>query len=487
MPFGPIMDRELLTLPRRPRMFSARAGLALMMGVALGANYYGWREFHENGGHFTPSQLASFAQSTFLSLAAFQLLMTLASVPALVAPAVAEEKERKTLHYLLASRLGSGEIVLGKLAARMLQYLAAVAAGVPILLMLTLLGGFRPEWVLALFVLTVSMAAFLGGLSMLSSVLARRTKGATNMASLWAAGWFGAPVALWIVGLLGIVPAWSRPALDLLNEWFLASSPTSMFASFAALTGRVGMATLVEQYWRMVALQWGYAALFVLLAVWRLRPAFRRLDDPEPVPWRTLLGYREAWAFAAGKFFTDPIWWFYLFWIPGFLHDQYKLDLQRFGPPLVVIYVMADVGSIGGGWLSGAMIRRGSSPPSARRRTMLLCALLVLPVLAVSQTANQWVATLLIGLAAAAHQGWSANLFTSVSDAFPRKAVARVVGLGGMAGAVGGMLIAKFVGFVLDATDRNYFYPFLIAGVAYLVAFAVMQLILAGQPKRSNA
>ena len=311
-------------------------------------------------------------------------------------------------------------------------------------------------------------------------------------------------------GLLGLSEAGAFPAsIRATAEWFPKSErglATGLFNAGSNI-GAIATPLIVPLIVRVAGWPTAFyvtGALGLLwLAVWLV--AYRRPDDhpgvsaaelahirsdppdpAEPVPWRMLLRYRATWAFAVGKFFTDPIWWFYLFWIPGFLHDRYQLDLQHFGPPLVVIYLMADVGSVGGGWLSGALIRRRFTPPAARRRTMLLCAVAVLPVLAVSRTANQWTATLLIGLAAAAHQAWSANLFTSVSDAFPRKAVARVVGLGGMAGAVGGMLIAKFIGAVLDATDRNYFYPFLLAGLAYLVAFALMQLILIGQPRRGE-
>jgi ACS family hexuronate transporter-like MFS transporter len=200
-------------------------------------------------------------------------------------------------------------------------------------------------------------------------------------------------------------------------------------------------------------------------------------DAPARVPWRTLLGYRQTWAFAIGKFMTDPIWWLYLFWIPDFLNRNHGIDLRTIGPPLVVIYLVADVGSIGGGWLSSALITRGWSVNVGRKVAMLVCALAVLPMLAASGAQELWVAVGLVGLAAAAHQGWSANLFTLASDTFPRHAVGSVVGLGGFAGAVGGMFIAKLTGYILDATG-SYVPVFMIAAFAYLSALAVIHLLL---------
>jgi ACS family hexuronate transporter-like MFS transporter len=192
-----------------------------------------------------------------------------------------------------------------------------------------------------------------------------------------------------------------------------------------------------------------------------------------------LIPHRQTWAFVVAKFLTDPIWWFYLFWIPGFLHDKYNLPLDSItsGLPLVVIYVMADVGSVGGGWLSSTLIKRGRAIGRARKTAMLVCALCVTPIVLVSQTSNMWVAVVLIGLAAAAHQGWSANVFTMTSDMFPRRAVGSVVGIGGMAGAVGGMLIAKVVGYVLQWTG-SYLPIFIIAATVYLTALLLIHLLV---------
>jgi len=200
------------------------------------------------------------------------------------------------------------------------------------------------------------------------------------------------------------------------------------------------------------------------------------VDTNQHISWRRLLSHRQTWAYAAAKFLTDPIWWFYLFWIPSFLHSNHGLPLTALSGPLVTIYVMADAGSVGGGWLSSQLLKRGWSVNRARKTAMAICALAVVPIISVSSVVRLWPAVLLIGLAAAAHQGWSCNLFTLASDMFPERAVASVVGLGGFAGAVGGMLIADAVGHILQWT-HSYVLPFLIAGSAYLIALLILHLL----------
>ncbi|MEJ2079655.1 MAG: MFS transporter [Acidobacteriota bacterium] len=202
-------------------------------------------------------------------------------------------------------------------------------------------------------------------------------------------------------------------------------------------------------------------------------------DPPDPdvkVAWLELLRYRQTWAFVVGMFLSGPIWWFYLYWIPDFLHRSHGLNLVQLGPPLVVIYLMTDVGSIGGGWLSSWLIKRGWSINAARKTTMLICALLVVPVFSASIVSGLWVATLLIGLAASAHQGFSANLYTLVSDTAPRYLVSSIVGIGGMAAAIGGMFIAELAGYILEWTG-SYLPLFIIAASAYLVNILLIHLI----------
>jgi ACS family hexuronate transporter-like MFS transporter len=188
------------------------------------------------------------------------------------------------------------------------------------------------------------------------------------------------------------------------------------------------------------------------------------------------MGYRQTWAFAAAKFMTDPIWWLYLFWMPDFFSRTYGLSLLELGPPLIVIYLLADVGSVGGGWLSSTLIRRGWSVNTARKTAMLVCALAVVPIVFATRVQSMWGAVALLSLATAAHQGWSANAFTLASDMFPRQAVGSVVGLGGFAGAVGGMLIAKLTGYLLQVTG-TYVTVFMLAACAYLTALALVHVL----------
>lgn len=194
------------------------------------------------------------------------------------------------------------------------------------------------------------------------------------------------------------------------------------------------------------------------------------------ISWGSLIPLRQTWAFVAGKFLTDPVWWFYLFWVPGFLQTKHGLALTGIGIPVMVIYVISDVGSVAGGWLSSSLIKRGRTVNFSRKLAMLICAIGVIPVVFSYRVESTWSAVLLIGLAAACHQGFSANLFTLTSDMFPARAVGSVVGIGGMAGAIGGFFIATVVGHVLQWTG-SYMIPFVIAGAAYLLALAVIHIL----------
>lgn len=208
--------------------------------------------------------------------------------------------------------------------------------------------------------------------------------------------------------------------------------------------------------------------------------AYIQSDPPDAatkIEWKKLFPHRQTWAFAIGKFMTDPIWWLYLFWVPDFLFKNYGITLLTVGLPLVVIYLVADIGSIGGGWLSSHFIKKGWSVNRSRKTAMLICALAVVPIVFASEVSNLWVAVGLVSLAAAAHQGWSANIFTIASDMFPRRAVGSVVGIGGMAGAIGGMVIAKVVGYILAWTG-SYLIIFIIAGSMYLIALLIIHLLV---------
>jgi ACS family hexuronate transporter-like MFS transporter len=299
---------------------------------------------------------------------------------------------------------------------------------------------------------------------------------------------------------LGLGEAGNFPsAIKTVAEWFPRREralATGIFNSGSNI-GAIVAPLLVP----VVATLWGWQAAFLctglLSALWLIawlltyrtpeqhpgmsaaELAYIRSDAAEPptrLPWMQILRYRQAWAFIAAKFMTDPIWWFFLFWLPKFLHAEYGLTLLGLGAPLIAIFVCADVGSIAGGWLAGRLIRRGWSVNRARKSAMAACALAVVPIVFAAGADNLWLAVALIGLATAGHQGWSANVFTLASDLFPRAAVASVVGVGGFAGAVGGMLIANFVGFLLQATG-SYVPVFLVAGSAYLLALAVVHVL----------
>ena len=301
--------------------------------------------------------------------------------------------------------------------------------------------------------------------------------------------------------ILGLGEAGNFPAaIKVVAEWFPKRERAFATGLFNSGTNIGALVTPLVVPW--ITLTWGWYWAFVVtgavgflwLLFWlplyrdpeshpRVTPgelAYIRSDPPETmarVPWRSVLPHRQTWAFMIGKFLTDPVWWLYLFWIPDFLNRNHAIDLRLIGPPLVVIYLVADVGSIGGGWLSSALIKRGWSVNAGRKTAMLICALAVLPMMFASGARDLWVAVGLISIAAAAHQGWSANLFTLVSDTFPRQAVGSVVGLGGMAGAIGGMLIAKLTGYLLQVTG-SYVPVFLIAAFAYLTALGIIHLLV---------
>jgi MFS transporter, ACS family, hexuronate transporter len=208
--------------------------------------------------------------------------------------------------------------------------------------------------------------------------------------------------------------------------------------------------------------------------------AYIRSDEPEAtvkVRWLSLLGHRQTWAFLIGKFLTDPIWWFYLYWLPKFLDANFGIQLAGVALPLITIYLVADVGSVGGGWVSGALIKRGWTLNAARKTAMLIAAVLIVPTMLAPHATNLWVAVGIVSVAAAAHQWWSANLFTTASDMFPRGAVASIVGIGGFAGAMGGMLFQRATGRILEATNNNYSVIFMICGLAYVTALLIIHLL----------
>ena len=301
---------------------------------------------------------------------------------------------------------------------------------------------------------------------------------------------------------LGLAEGANFPAaIKAVSEWFPKKEralATGIFNS-GANVGALITPILVP----FITIKFGWQASFYVLGVigllwvpfwlkWYRSPekhpkvsraelALIQSDPPDPVapkiPWLKLLKYRAVWAFVIGMFITAPIWWFYLYWVPDFFNKQYGLNLLKLGPPIFVIYLMTSFGSIGGGWLSSRLITQGWSVNAARKTAFLVCALCVVPVFAVCKVSNLWVAVGLLGLAAAAHSGFAANLFTLVSDTMPRESISSVVGIGGMAGSIGGMLIAKVAGYVLEWTG-SYQPMFIIASSAYLIALVIMHLLV---------
>jgi MFS transporter, ACS family, aldohexuronate transporter len=312
--------------------------------------------------------------------------------------------------------------------------------------------------------------------------------------------------------LLGLGEAANFPAsIKAVAEWFPKKERAFATGIFNSGSNIGALVTPLVVPW--VALQWGWQWAFIAtglsgvlwvlawLAVYRppeshpkvsaAELAFIQSDPKEPPAARVgtlaLLGHRQTYAFALGKFFTDPVWWLYLFWIPDFLNRAYRLDLKSIGLPLITIYLMADVGSIGGGWLSSRLLGLGWSVNRARKTAMLICAACAAPVVLTAQVSNLWVAVALVGLACAAHQGWSANLYTLTSDMFPKRAVGSVVGLGGMAGSIGGILLSLIVGEVLQRTGK-YDALWVVAGSAYLVTWGIIHLLVPRmEPARLDA
>jgi ACS family hexuronate transporter-like MFS transporter len=306
---------------------------------------------------------------------------------------------------------------------------------------------------------------------------------------------------------LGLGESGNFPAaIKTVAEWFPQrerSLATGIFNS-GANVGAV-LAPLIVPW---VALHYSWRAAFLVTGVfsmvwiaWWYRNYRRPTDHPTltgaelrhiyeeaaaqlgpKVPWLRLLGYRQTWAFAIGKFLTDPIWWFFLFWLPSYFSSRFHLNLAHLGLPLILIYTMSSVGSIGGGWLPTPFRKMGFSPAKARMAAMLVCACAVVPIFTAGFLNSEWVAIGLLGLATAAHQGWSANILTITSDMFPKNAVGSVVGIGTSAGSTGGMLLAASAGWILQIT-HSYVSLFILASTVYLLALLIILALAPGLKK----
>ncbi|WP_307089862.1 MFS transporter [Sphingomonas faeni] len=300
--------------------------------------------------------------------------------------------------------------------------------------------------------------------------------------------------------VLGIGESGNFPSgIKAVTEWFPARERALATGIFnagsnlgAIITPLVVPAITLAFGWRMAFIVTGAASLVWLvawIALYRRPSESRKVSAAElayiesdpadagpQIGWLKLLSYRETWAYALGRFLIDPIWWLFLFWTPDFLGKTYHLDLKNFGPPLVAIYLISDIGSVAGGWASSRLMKHGMSANKARKLTMLTCAILVMPIVSAQYISNLWLAVAVLGVATAAHQAFSANLYTLPSDVFPRSAVASVIGIGGTVGAIGGMMMAKFTGYILDSTG-SYAPIFAVAGSTYLLAILVIHLL----------
>ena len=308
---------------------------------------------------------------------------------------------------------------------------------------------------------------------------------------------------------LGLAEAGTWPGcIKVVSEW-LPRKERSLGSG--VVNAGSGISSTIMPYvvrWLLAVVSWPFVFLFtafldfLLLMIWLFKyqtPAQHKtlskeerdyiegdLDVPTgKISWFQLLGHRQTWAFVIAKGLSDPVWWFYLFWVPTFLATQYKLTGTTPGEtaaalalPTMVVYLIADIGSIFGGWMSMYLIGKGWSINAARKTVLLGCALCVVPVPLVTQGIGLWPSVLLLGLAAGGHLGFSANVFTVATDTVPKKAVASLAGLGGMVASIGGMFMAAIVGWVLTVTDKNYFILFLLAPIAYVFALSALQILL---------
>ncbi|GEP92712.1 MFS transporter, ACS family, hexuronate transporter [Chitinophaga terrae (ex Kim and Jung 2007)] len=310
--------------------------------------------------------------------------------------------------------------------------------------------------------------------------------------------------------ILGVSEAGNFPAaIKATAEWFpkkeraLATGIFNSGSNIAAVVGPVLVYWLARNHGWRSAFVWTGAIGFIWLVLWwvyyEIPSKHKKLTKAEydhihsdgeeeevvvqKVKWVKLLGIRQTYAFVFGKLLTDPVWWFFLFWLPGYLESIFHMDLKsNLGLPIIIIYSVTSFGSIGGGWLSSHLIKRGWPVFKARKTSMLIFAICVVPVMLIQYTSNLWIAIALISLATAAHQAWSATIFTTASDMFPKRAVSSVVGIGGMAGSIGGTLFPIVIGSMLDhykllgSIGVGYNILFTMCGVAYLLAWGVMHL-----------
>ena len=329
-------------------------------------------------------------------------------------------------------------------------------------------------------------------------------RGYPIVTGLWSLAAMGHAIVNSVLGfsiarfLLGLGESGNFPAaIKATAEWFPPKERSLATGIFNSGAGVGAILAPLAVPW--VALHFGWRASFLITgvfsAIWivwwsiRYRKPREAMDwtqgevvvaPPAPaVAWWKLLRHRQAWAFMMGKLLTDPVWWFFLFWLPQYFNSRFHVDLLHLGPPLVTVYVVSTIGSVYGGWLPKGYIKLGMTLKKARLAAMLTCAILVVPIVVAGNLHSEWLAVALLSLAAAAHQGWSANIFTTASDMFPGEHVGTVVSFGQVAGALGGAVFQPVAGHVLQLTG-SYVPLFLYSGCAYLVALLVLRTLAPG-------
>jgi ACS family hexuronate transporter-like MFS transporter len=318
-------------------------------------------------------------------------------------------------------------------------------------------------------------------------------------------------------GALGLTESGNFPAaIKSVAEWFpkreraLATGIFNSGANIGAIVTPIVVPMILANYgWQWAFISTGLLG-FIWLILWvyfyeiprkqkRLGAAeleyiesdkdeaVSSVDDGVKVSWFKLLSFRQTWAYVLGKFLTDPIWWFYIFWLPDFFESVYKIKLQAASWPVATVYIISTVGSVGGGWLPLYLIKKGWPVFKARKTSMLIYAFCVIPIFfaLVLGKIDMWLAVLVIGIAAAAHQAWSANIFTTVSDMFPKKTTASVTGIGGMFGGLGGIFLSLFVQkrmFVhyraINQIETAYYIMFAVCALAYLLGWIIMHFLV---------
>ncbi|MCY0970425.1 MFS transporter [Chryseobacterium wangxinyae] len=309
---------------------------------------------------------------------------------------------------------------------------------------------------------------------------------------------------------LGISEAGNFPAaIKSVAEWFpkkeraLATGIFNSGATVGAILAPLLVPIILAQYgWRETFVWIGALGLLWIVLWWRfysIPEKTKKLSKEElqyiksdqdgktqeqsKVPLSEILKYKVTWSFAIGKILTDPIWYFFMFWLPAYFSDVFKMDMTKPSIPLIIIYSGTTIGSIGGGYLSSFLIKKGWAIGRARSLTMLLFALMVVPVMFSKYVDNMWLITIIIAFATAAHQGWGANLMTTVGDKLPNNYVSSVIGFGGMLGSAAGIIFPLFIGIVLDTFKKSgninggYNIIFFIAGVSYVAAWGIIWLI----------